>query len=394
MNRSEAGPMNRPNRAPATVMVVDDERDPRESVCEWLAARGYSVMAASDGADALRQLRSDAHHRPDVILLDLMMPVMNGWQFRELQESDPQLASIPVIVVTANRDTRGIRADGTLFKPVRPEQLLEAVERLSSAEPALSVASPHAPAAAGTGRTRKTARSAAQRGPVVRNASPEPAAPVPFNERFVEMLGHDLRNPLSAIAMTAGLLAAQAKTAEVAEPTARILAVVERMDLMVAHLVEFLRVRLGHELPLRREHTDLTALCEKEARELSDSKSCETRVSTSGALAGMWDRARLKLLLATLMTDACDRDQSRTPVQVHLDGENAGFVRIEVAHRGPAFVNFRPFTNDVEAECLRLGLGMFVVKEIVRAHGGNIEVESDAAGARIVVELPREAEPA
>src|SRR5712671_4951756 len=130
--------MNRPQRSPITVMVVDDEKDPRESVCEWLAAKGYSVIAASDGAEALRQLRSDTH-RPDVILLDLMMPVMNGWQFREQQGRDPQLADIPVIVVTANRDTRGIHADGTLFKPVRPEQLLEAVERWSSAEPALSV---------------------------------------------------------------------------------------------------------------------------------------------------------------------------------------------------------------------------------------------------------------
>src|SRR6187399_2509237 len=94
-------PPRDPKRHPVTVMVVDDERDPRESVCEWLTAKGYAVVPARDGADALRQLRAADGHKPDVILLDLMMPVMNGWQFREQQAKDPELSSIPVVVITA-----------------------------------------------------------------------------------------------------------------------------------------------------------------------------------------------------------------------------------------------------------------------------------------------------
>src|SRR5262249_15258796 len=154
-----------------------------------------------------------------VILLDLMMPVMNGWQFREQQTRDPQLAGIPVIVITANRDTRGIQADDTLFKPVNPEHLLEVVERwgAAAAEPALNVASPRASGGSATVPSPRTMRSTPQRPTVI------PTLPsAPFSERLVEMLGHDLRNPLSAIAMTAGLLASQAVAPEVAEPTARI----------------------------------------------------------------------------------------------------------------------------------------------------------------------------
>lgn len=364
-------------------MVVDDEKDPRESVCEWLSAQGYAVVPARDGADALRQLRASDGHKPDVILLDLMMPVMNGWQFREQQARDPELASIPVVVITANRDTRGIEADDTLFKPVNPEHLLQVVERCCATEPALSVA----PAPA----------SEAPRTP--RRPSPPPglrAVPTPaFSERLIEMIGHDLRNPLSAIAMTAGLLSAQAKTADVAEPVGRIISVVERMDLMIAHLSEFLRVRLGREFKLRREPVDLAEVCHKVVHALAASSHRELDLAVTAPLEGKWDRARLELLLATLILHAADRDQSNAPIRVRADGSNPRFVRLEVAHLGIAAVDFNsnPATEDVEMECIRLGLGMFVARHIVREHGGVIEVETDGAtAARFVIGLPRDAE--
>ncbi|HKW13193.1 MAG TPA: hybrid sensor histidine kinase/response regulator [Candidatus Krumholzibacteria bacterium] len=373
-------------RGPITVMVVDDERDPRESVCEWLTAKGYTAVPARDGADALRHLRDDAV-KPDVILLDLMMPVMNGWQFREEQAGDPQIADIPVIVITANRDTRGIEADDTLFKPVNPEHLLEVVERWSgSTEPALAMAPPRASGATATVPASKAARTTPRRPAVV-----PPVPPAPFSERLVEMLGHDLRNPLSAIAMTAGLLASQNQTEGVAEPTTRILAIVERMDLMVAHLVEFLRARLGREFTLRREPTDLAALCEKMSRTLTASLRREIDLEMNGTLEGSWDRGRLELLLATLVIHAADRDQSSAPIRVRADGSNPRFVRLEVAHQGLPAVDLSVFSDDVEAECMRLGLGMFVAQHIVRAHGGEIEIETDGTTAsRFVIGLPRD----
>lgn len=365
-------------RDPITVMVVDDERDPRESVCEWLSAKGYAVVAARDGADALRQLRASDGHKPDVILLDLMMPVMNGWQFREQQVRDPELASIPVVVITANRDTRGIQADDTLFKPVNPEHLLEVVERFRATE---------APIPAGSGAARTTRRS--------RHPDIQAVPPRAFSERLVEMLGHDLRNPLSAIAMTSSMLESQATTPEVAEPASRILSIVERMDMMIAHLSEFLRARLGRDFVLHRDHIDLADVCNKVVNALRASTHREIDLTLHAPLEGMWDRARLELLLATLITYATDRDQTNGAIRVRVDGTNPRFVRIEVAHQGAAAVDFgtNPATEDVEAECIRLGLGMFVARHIVRAHGGVIEVETDGAtAARFVIGLPRDEE--
>jgi CheY-like chemotaxis protein len=107
-----------------SVLVVDDENDIREAVSELLAEEGYTVIAAEDGAAALKQLR--AHH-PDVVLLDLMMPGMNGWEFRAAQKGDPDLSKIPVIVLSALGRVSGIDAEGFIQKPFEIQQLLDAV---------------------------------------------------------------------------------------------------------------------------------------------------------------------------------------------------------------------------------------------------------------------------
>ena len=111
------------------VLVVDDDADIRETVRLILADEGYEVDDAADGSAALAQLRSGA--RPDVILLDLMMPVMNGWQFREAQQADPLLAAIPIIVISADarlRDQATQFGGRFLAKPVDIESLLAAIE--------------------------------------------------------------------------------------------------------------------------------------------------------------------------------------------------------------------------------------------------------------------------
>ncbi len=112
----------------ATVMVVDDDEALRESVCELLEEFGYTAVAAANGVAALEQLRREPE-KPDVILLDLMMPGMNGWQFRDAQLSDPELSDIPVVVMTATREVRGIQADDVVYKPVNLDRLIDAVSR-------------------------------------------------------------------------------------------------------------------------------------------------------------------------------------------------------------------------------------------------------------------------
>jgi signal transduction histidine kinase len=113
-----------------SVLVVEDDRDIRETLSGLLAEEGYSVDACANGLEALTHLR--AGRLADVILLDLMMPVMDGWQFRVLQKRDPALASIPVLALSADGTPKAeaIDAAAYLTKPVSYEALLAALERI------------------------------------------------------------------------------------------------------------------------------------------------------------------------------------------------------------------------------------------------------------------------
>jgi CheY-like chemotaxis protein len=124
-----------------SVLVVDDERDIREAVAEVLKDEGYEVFDADDGVEALRQLR--AHH-PAVILLDLMMPGMNGWEFCAARKRDPELSSIPVIVISALGRVSGIDAQAFLQKPFELDALVSAVRHYATAPHAGGGAEAHA----------------------------------------------------------------------------------------------------------------------------------------------------------------------------------------------------------------------------------------------------------
>lgn len=119
-------------RGNATVLVVDDERDLRENIAEILEDEGYQTKQAANGAAALALARAAPH--PNVILLDLMMPVMTGWQFRAEQLADPEIAGIPVILVSA-ADPQGLNAWATLLKPYEVDALLSAVHHACIDEP-------------------------------------------------------------------------------------------------------------------------------------------------------------------------------------------------------------------------------------------------------------------
>jgi CheY-like chemotaxis protein len=113
------------------VLVVEDDEDIRETMIEVLESRGYSVRAASHGGEALAQLQNGG--APCIILLDLMMPVMDGWAFCREKDKDPALASIPLVVVSAvsRQDPRNtcIQAVEHIPKPLDVGKLLATLER-------------------------------------------------------------------------------------------------------------------------------------------------------------------------------------------------------------------------------------------------------------------------
>lgn len=113
------------------VLVVDDHLDTREALAVCVEADGYTVVTAANGREALDLLRAGL--RPCVILMDLMMPVMSGYEFRERQLSEPALAGIPFIAYSAAGDVEHaaarLRADGFLLKPAEPQHVLALIRQ-------------------------------------------------------------------------------------------------------------------------------------------------------------------------------------------------------------------------------------------------------------------------
>ncbi len=109
------------------VLVVDDEAAIREVLQQVLEIEGYSVQCAVNGSDGLSRLRNMP--KPCAILLDLMMPIMNGWQFMESLGQDISLKGVPVIVITAFTDrTQPIQASKVLKKPIDVDYLLDTIK--------------------------------------------------------------------------------------------------------------------------------------------------------------------------------------------------------------------------------------------------------------------------
>ena len=111
------------------ILVVDDDPDIRDSLREVLEDEGYEVACVGNGREALDHLKT-TNPRPCVILLDLMMPVMDGWQFRKEQKQDADISSIPLVVITAT-GKRPVLIDAAelVMKPLDLTQLFAAIER-------------------------------------------------------------------------------------------------------------------------------------------------------------------------------------------------------------------------------------------------------------------------
>ena len=130
MNSSESqteDPPNRP-RNPCPVLIVEDDEDLREMMAQLLSIEGFKAATVANGREALAYLHAN---KPDVILLDLMMPVMDGWEFRRQQKADPDLAHVPVIVLSALDQARAEAVDAAAFlkKPLDFDRLLRLVRQ-------------------------------------------------------------------------------------------------------------------------------------------------------------------------------------------------------------------------------------------------------------------------
>jgi len=120
--------------SPGAVLIVDDDSDVRSALSELLEEEGFSVAGVPSGREALALLRGGGVH-PAVILLDLMMPGMDGWDFRSEQLRDPKLAAVPVVIVSASgfsRESIGMqfRPAAYVAKPIERNELLDVIREV------------------------------------------------------------------------------------------------------------------------------------------------------------------------------------------------------------------------------------------------------------------------
>jgi PAS domain S-box-containing protein len=223
-----------------------------------------------------------------------------------------------------------------------------------------------------------------------------------FRERFIGVLGHDLGNPLAAVRLSsASLLARDTLTPDVRRVVQRIDGSADRMARLVKQLLDFTRARMAGGIPLRPREVALDEVCRRIIAELELAHpDRDIHLEVHGDCHGFWDEERLAQVLSNLVANALQHSPPGTPVSVRLEGGEA-LQRVEVHNTGSPIPDslrsrlFEPFHSPERWGSQTsgrggLGLGLYIVAQIIQAHGGRMEVASTLEqGTRFILLLPR-----
>ncbi len=231
----------------------------------------------------------------------------------------------------------------------------------------------------------------------------ELAQALAFREQMMGILGHDLRSPLGAVrALSTLLLRRQDLPESAREPVAAIGRAGQRMLELIDTLLDFTSVRFTGALPIAPVPTDLHDVCRHvvgELRAAAPDRAIELALEGDGS--GTWDPARMAQVVSNLVSNALQHGARHAPVRVSVAGDQHSAV-LAVENQGPAIapelmpVLFEPFWRGSAlrnaSRAQGLGLGLFIVRQVVTAHGGSIDVDSTAErGTAFTVRLPRTA---
>ncbi|HEY1811835.1 MAG TPA: response regulator [Kofleriaceae bacterium] len=354
------------------ILIVDDTPENVTALEALLRQPGVELLKASSGAAALELLLV---HDVSLALVDVQMPEMDGFELAELMRGAERTKHVPIIFVTAGaRDPRRVfkgydsGAVDFLYKPIDPHVLRSKVDVFIQ-----------------LARQRQELANALR-----------------LNELFVGTVGHDLRNPLSAIVSGAELLS-QTGDETTRRVVNRMLAAGQRMTMLIEQLLDLTRARLGGGLGFAtvRTHVDVKELVHRTVDELRGANPNRSMViETAGDATTTGDPDRLVQLFSNLVGNALAHGARDAPITASIVGSEREVV-VTVHNRGsiPPDVLatvFEPFRGRAgRGRSSGLGLGMFIARQIAHAHGGDIGVEStDASGTAVIVRLPRRSSPA
>ena len=350
----------KPPTAPSVKFLLVDDLEENLIALEALLRReGLQCLLARSGRAALELLLVN-----DValVILDVQMPDMNGYEVAETMRQSARTRQIPIIFVTAGsgnleRIYRGYETGAVdfLVKPIDPRVLTNKAEIFFQLH-----------------RQKQQLRSM-----------------LDLQETFTGIVSHDLRNPLNVLLCGSELLAMHSDDM-VVKTAGRMRTASARMTRIIDQLYDLTRSRIGGGIEVNPQRMDLAELCQSIVSE-HEALKAHIELIISGDTVGVWDEVRLGQVVSNLLSNALKH--STSPITMRLSGQpdtitlsvwNDGAIAEEM--RDTLFDPFRRSKLQREG----LGLGLYIVKEIVQAHGGVISVETnEATGTLLSVELPR-----
>ncbi len=339
-----------------SVLAVDDYPINLSALSVILEPLGVTMESAASGPEALEKAGGREFA---AILLDVRMPGMDGLETLRRLRALPSSRQTPVTLVTAHElepealaQLQGMGMVDYILKPIAPVILRSKVAALIELH-------------------RYRAALAAK-------------------DRHIAMLAHDLQSPLSAISLAGTFLGGLALDGRPRAAVDRIAKSARRMSEMVRNLTDFARAGQGG-ISITRQSVDLRELCAEAADELQGLDAGRIELRFDGAVVGEWDRNRLQQAIGNLLGNAMRYGEGAVTVAGRVQGDA---VELRVHNRGapiaPDFlpIIFHPFQRGAKDRA-GLGLGLFIVREIVRAHSGEISVASTReTGTTFTIRLP------
>lgn len=375
--------------AEAEILLVDPEPSSRAALARLLAPIARLEVAGS-GEEGLRLAREREYA---AILLDLRLPDADAFQVVTELRRGALSRNVPVLFLTdavpdwlTERRGYALGALGYLTKPVDPQALRARLEvllllfrrGLELRQRQRMIEDQHA--------TIHAARAALE----------EAAAANRAKDLYLGVLGHDLRNPLGAILMSSRMLLMRSSLpVESREALNRIARNAERMASLIRDILDYTRGQSAGGLPIVPRSVDMREICESMVEEMvllhADRR---IRLQASGDVRGEWDRGRVEQVLSNLLGNALQHGEGEIRLDLEGDAEE---VTLCVCNEGAPIPPdelphlFEPFRRGARSST-GIGLGLYIVREIVRAHGGSIEVFSrPGEGTRFVTRWPRRA---
>ena len=387
--------------ASASILVVDDNADMRDYLSHLLQPL-YTVRAATDGLAALTMIRNQ---RPDLIITDIMMPLMDGIELLRTLRTDLHLHTTPVILLSARAGEEatieGLQAGANdyLVKPFSARELLATVKAR------LEIARVHEEALAEEREQTAQIQQLAEERTLLYQQAQEATQQ---RDELLAMVSHDLKNPLGAIKGYSQILRRTLVNSplsleeRVQTSLERIEATTNRMTSIINELLDLSHLYRGQVLELIQEPVDLVALLHAvvtEQQHITQKHQISIESSVESLII-MGDSARLDRVFSNLISNAIKYDADDKPVSVSLsrsETENGSVAVVKVRDQGIGIPEsdlpyvFEPFrrASNVVGKIRGTGVGLASARQIIERHGGSIYVQStQGEGSTFTVCLP------